>query len=434
MLKRSFGTEDCLPPLGLAVLNKEEYECQKKQRIASHLTSATKMPNNNGHKRRSPLANVSNHSQASNNLPPVETFQNVPNDTSLRKFMSIVNEERFFLYRKRSTKMFLGEDNFSKLSDEMILHIFRLIPKKALIRCSQVSKRFKRISLDETLWTRLDLSCRSLRDGALGRVISRGTIILRLAQAHISHPVFKPGSMDHSFETKLSFLDLSMCSIAHGTLYELLSRCRSLRKLSLENVPVNTECCREIASNTSLEALNLAMCEGLDSYNVKLMMKRLTKLHSLNISWTQLTRSSVDTLVTYVTPTLLRLNIAGCRSSMTDDALHKLITRCPDLLELDLSDCSQLSSKSISMVCKLQKLEYLSLSRCYNINVTSYLQLSELEPLQFLDVFGLLSEQALAMLQTSFPSVGINKFMHSSVARPTVGTRRTSIWGLRTRE
>lgn len=395
LLKRSFGQEDCLSPLGLAVLSEEEYECQKKPRKASHSSSATTMSNSSGHKGRSPLANVSNHAQAGNNVPPAGTVQNVSNDASLRKFMSLVNEERFFLYRKRSTKMFFAEDHFGKLSDEMILHIFRCLPKKALIRCSQVSKRFNQISLDETLWTRLDLSCKSLRDGALGRVISRGTVILRLAQAHISHPVFQPGSVDHSFETKLSFLDLSMCSIEHGTLGELLSRCRLLRKLSLENVPVNTECCREIASNVNLEALNLAMCEGLDSYNVTLMMKRLTKLHSLNISWTQLSRSSVDTLVTHVTPTLLRLNIAGCRTSMTDDgkcfagasfeiiaecsfvlffaALDKLINRCPDLLELDLSDCSQLSSKAMGIVCKLKKLEYLSLSRCYNINVTSYL-------------------------------------------------------------
>lgn len=54
-------------------------------------------------------------------------------------------------------------------------------------------------------------------------------------------------------------------------------------------------------------------------------------------------------------------------------ALEKLVARCPDLLELDLSDCTQLTSEAITIVCKLKKLEYLSLSRCYNISVTSYL-------------------------------------------------------------
>lgn len=60
--------------------------------------------------------------------------------------------------------------------------------------------------------------------------------------------------------------------------------------------------------------------------------------------------------------------------------------------------------------------------------------LGKLTSLSFLDVFGLLSETALQMLQNTFPTVGINKFIHSSVARPTVGTRRTSVWGLRTRD
>lgn len=435
-LKRSIGTEDYLSSLGLSVLNEEENECTKKSRNTIQFSGNTMSLNSSSHKGRSPLANVSNHAQPCNNNLPHGTgsiVQTGPHDANLRKYFSLVNEERFFLYRKPTIKA-LMEDNFGKLSDEIILHIFRFLPKKALIRCSQVSKRFNQVSLDETLWIRLDLSCRSLREGALGRVISRGTVILRLAQAHISNPVFTEGSVEPTFETKLQFLDLSMCSIDQETLRELLSRCRSLRKLSLENVPVDTECCREITNNINLEALNLTMCEGLDYYNVTLLVKKLTKLHSLNISWTQLSRPTVEAVVTHVTPSLLRLNISGCRNSMTDDALNKLVDRCPDLLELDLSDCTQLSSAAMKMVCKLKKLEYLSLSRCYNINVTSYLQLSELEPLQFLDVFGLLSEQALAMLQTSFPGVGINKFMHSSVARPTVGSRRTSIWGLRTRD
>lgn len=53
--------------------------------------------------------------------------------------------------------------------------------------------------------------------------------------------------------------------------------------------------------------------------------------------------------------------------------LDKLITRCPDLIELDLSDCTLLTSEAIKIVCRLKKLEYLSLSRCYNISVGSYL-------------------------------------------------------------
>ncbi|XP_055617887.1 S-phase kinase-associated protein 2 [Toxorhynchites rutilus septentrionalis] len=433
LLRNSFGSVDCLAQLGLGVLEDSCDEQPKSSSALAKTTAVTKM-SSSSHKGRSPLANVSNQAQSTVNFPHTGLLQNGNNEANLRKYISILNDERFFLYRKRNTKQFTGEDHFSKLSDEMILQIFRWLPKKALIRCSQVSKRFLQVSLDETLWTRLDLCCRTLQEGALGRVISRGTLILRLAQAHVSYPVFSPGTVGNRFLTKLQFLDLSMCSIDHKTLHELLSHCRSLRKLSLENVPLDYNCCQEIACNENIEALNLTMCEGLDTVTVSTLVEKLTRLHSLNISWTQLSRESVEVFVRNVTPNLLRLNVAGCRNTLSDSALEKLVKRCPDLLELDLSDCTQLTSDSIKLVCKLQKLEYLSLSRCYNINVTSYLQLTELNSLLFLDVFGLLTPQAITMLQTSFPSVGINKFMHSSVARPTVGTRRTSIWGIRTRD
>lgn len=54
-------------------------------------------------------------------------------------------------------------------------------------------------------------------------------------------------------------------------------------------------------------------------------------------------------------------------------ALKRIVSRCPQLRELDLSDCTALTSQTINIVASLKQLEYLSLSRCYNINVSAYL-------------------------------------------------------------
>ena len=54
--------------------------------------------------------------------------------------------------------------------------------------------------------------------------------------------------------------------------------------------------------------------------------------------------------------------------------------------------------------------------------------------LLYLDVFGLLTDAMLQTLRSKLPHIEINKFYFSSVARPTVGIRRTSIWGLKVRE
>jgi F-box and leucine-rich repeat protein 1 (S-phase kinase-associated protein 2) len=69
------------------------------------------------------------------------------------------------------------------------------------------------------------------------------------------------------------------------------------------------------------------------------------------------------------------------------------------------------------------------------IHVSCYCrQLSSVSSLMYLDVFNLMSEQSLANLQDNLREVDVNKFLFSSVARPTVGIRRTIICGLRVRD
>lgn len=109
-----------------------------------------------------------------------------------------------------------------------------------------------------------------------------------------------------------------MVTITKPSLKMLLGRCRQLKKLSLEHVPLNDEICDEIGKNTGLEALNLAMCSGLEAWSIRKIMENLKQLNSLNISWTNLTIDAVTSFVTNVTPNLMRLNIAGCRRTMYD--------------------------------------------------------------------------------------------------------------------
>lgn len=114
--------------------------------------------------------------------------------------------------------------------------------------------------------------------------------------------------------------------------------------------------------------------------------------------------------------------------------VKKLVKSCPAMVELDLSDCTLLTIYSINSLLTLTKLEHLSLSRCYSIPAAAYLRLSYMPSLLYLDVFGLMGETILNSLRANCGGTAINKFPFSSVARPTVGVRRTSIWGLRVRD
>lgn len=109
--------------------------------------------------------------------------------------------------------------------------------------------------------------------------------------------------------------------------------------------------------------------------------------------------------------------------------------QCPRLVELDISDATQVTGIIVDVIAsKLLELKRLCVSRCYNIVPAAYLAFGRMDSLRQLELFGVLAESALHALRKSLPRLDINKQLFSTVARPTTGIRRTSIWGLRVRE
>ncbi|XP_074109741.1 S-phase kinase-associated protein 2 isoform X1 [Cotesia typhae] len=343
--------------------------------------------------------------------------------------------DQYYLYRRKKRPSIVGEDEFNKLSDEMVLMIFKWLPKKCLVRSMSVCRRWCQIARDEALWTRLDLSSKVLAEGTLGHILPRGVQILRLAQAELSDPLFSPGSLVlcEDYTSKLQYLDLSMAVISPDGLTDLIDKCLLLKKLSLEKCTLNEASCEAISKNYDINTLNLTMCEGINTEGVKHLIK-LKNLTALNISWCSLDSESVGILCKSLPPSIDRLNLAGCRKTITDEDVKILTNSCSNLVELDLSDCTLLTIISVQSILSLSKLEHLSLSRCYSISPSSYVRLAYMPSLSFLDVFGLMSEPMFKNLQNNSSGTEINKFLYSSIARPTVGVRRTSIWGLRVRD
>ena len=99
-------------------------------------------------------------------------------------------------------------DHWNMLSDEMVLNIFSWIPKPMLVKVARVCKRWERLSFDESLWRRMDLAGKVLKEEVLGRILDRGPAILRLAKAEVrntsSHIQYRSG------------LDIGACPIAPG--------------------------------------------------------------------------------------------------------------------------------------------------------------------------------------------------------------------------
>ena len=81
----------------------------------------------------------------------------------------------------------------------------------------------------------------------------------------------------------------------------------------------------------------------------------------------------------------------------------------------------------------LQQLDILSTSRCYSITPATYLVL-KYSSVKFLNIFGSLKGSAEKELERYLPKIEINKLLFSSIARPTVGIKRSSIWDIRVRD
>jgi hypothetical protein len=65
---------------------------------------------------------------------------------------------------------------------------------------------------------------------------------------------------------------------------------------------------------------------------------------------------------------------------------------------------------------------------------SNFTQLEKIVSLRHLELFGVLHDSVLASLTLDLENITINRSPFSTIARPTTGYHRTSLWGLRVRD
>ncbi|GFQ67652.1 s-phase kinase-associated protein 2 [Trichonephila clavata] len=177
---------------------------------------------------------------------------------------SQVYRDDFILFRKQKHFHSSGINHFAKITDEIILYIFQMLPKPTLLQCAAVCKRWRDLSYDETLWKRYDFGKKIIKPCVLEHLMLKGITILRLAMSDIKSPVFSENFLrDSQWYCNLKYLDLSMVTVSPTDLASILAMCVYLKKLSVENCELNDDCCVNIAQNGELTVLNMSMCSGL---------------------------------------------------------------------------------------------------------------------------------------------------------------------------
>ncbi|XP_034566340.1 S-phase kinase-associated protein 2 [Notolabrus celidotus] len=331
------------------------------------------------------------------------------------------NEENPFVLARRSRRKRGPTSGISwdHLPEELLLRIFLYLPLQDLLRMSRVRKRWHRLAFDESLWHSVDLEGLTHMDSALQQVLKTGVRRLRCPRSFMEETQFTGTS-----PLPIVQLDLSSSIISTSALESIICRCMLLEHLSLEGLQLSDTIITSLSKNTNLLQLNLSGCSGFSAAPLADTLKSCSRIEQLNISWCDFSNNHVKSVVENLSPAVTKLNFSGYRESLTLDDVKVLVTRCPQIQILDLSDSTLLMADSFHVLKQLTHLQQLSLSRCYHIHLAALTDLGQMFPsLSFLEVFGLIQDPQLVSLKKELPRISINSRPFSSIARPTPACR-----------
>ena len=105
--------------------------------------------------------------------------------------------------RSKQQKVF-STVQLETLPNEVILHVFSYLKIVCLLKCGQVSQRFRAISNDKYVWPKtFNLSCKKVPVGFFQKLLDSGSKYLKLSEA------FLEGNLSLSKPTQLKYLNLS---------------------------------------------------------------------------------------------------------------------------------------------------------------------------------------------------------------------------------
>ncbi|XP_037121753.1 S-phase kinase-associated protein 2 isoform X1 [Syngnathus acus] len=314
--------------------------------------------------------------------------------------------------RKESISAGISWDHFP---DELILRILILLPLQDLLKTSVICRRWHRLAFDESLWQSVDLEGVSNMGLALQQVLKTGVRRLRCPRSFINNL-----HLTGTCTLQVAEMDLSSSIITTPILESILCSCNLIECLSLEGLQLSDNIISSLAQNWRLRQLNLSGCSDFSAQPLGHMLQSCTRIEQLNISWCHFNSNHVKSVVNHVSSNVTHLNLSGYRDGLTLDDVKALVTRCPNIHTLDLSDSTQLMADCFPVLSELKHLHHLSLSRCYHIHIASLTDLRKTFPkLHYLEVFGLVNDSHLSSLRKENPGICINSLPFSAVARPT---------------
>ena len=241
-----------------------------------------------------------------------------------------------------STDLTVDETLFDHLPDEVQLKIFKLLEIEDVMHCSQVSTRLRRICQDETIWKKVNLYERVVPTEFIAQILENGCKYINLRDAKIVGAL-QLSRKDYS----VKYLNLHHCTADQGVLEKLISCCKSLQKLSLASLELDSDAV--FFPHQELKTLDLNAFKGLD---LELMTNILSCEKITDVSFRYNRRLSND-LVQYLVENLSsgveKVSLGGIHC-LTDEHVKTLVKRCKKIEELELGICKNITEDSLTSI------------------------------------------------------------------------------------
>ena len=300
--------------------------------------------------------------------------------------------------KKRSLGEFLGQKDtklsstwqFEALPNEVIFCAFSYLTIVDLLKCGQVSKRFRAISTDENLWPKkLNLCHKKVPVGFLQNLLNSGCKYLSLSGASLE------GILNLPKVSRLKYLNLSGFKNRENS-EKLLGSTYCLEKLSLSYLHLSSKLISSVClqNGKTLMVLDLSYCtlctDEMNCYctpKIQQIVENCTELTELSLHLTKLCKKSVDILCSSLTPKIKKLDLFQM-SFLKDNHVKKLVTRCNKITELVLGGCmTSITKTSLNFIREHLQLTLLKLdfeNKNVEFDSSDLFKLKSMEKLTFL--------------------------------------------------
>ena len=275
-----------------------------------------------------------------------------------------------------------------------------------LLQCGQVSKRIRTICSDKSLWVVTNLFQKKVKAEFIKLILDRNCDLLAISDTMID------GFVKLNKTYKLAYLELTGYCNDNSTKYfnhEILNSCSSLISLCMNcmkrssNIVLQNLCKR---NGQTLEYLDLGECKWLSKNSIQVILKYCTQLTKITIWGSKMSQDAMHLFVSGLSPSVKK--VGANPYNVTDKHIETLVSRCNQITYLDLSG-TELTDTSITSVINhlKQSLEYLDISGCEEMSFEKVLELKSMPKLRILK-YGFKSWHTM-VLRKKLPDLKVNQ-------------------------